>query len=295
MTKLWWAQIKSVIRLEIKKTLFARRGLWIYILALLPLLLFTAHTVLTSHQRARSRQLAIGNEKALTYQDLLAIKTGMMSQEVITQLGKPPIRFHWNEQRPLKSGEGEVIHHENYHYSDGANDLYIDFADGKASNVHIREGYNLAQDSVVFAGVFQFFYLRLGIFFGCLGIFMNLFRGEILDKSLHFYFLAPIRRDVLMVGKFLAGLLATCTIFVTSRRAGFVPRSIQLIPRPTPLPTGMRGWLDTFANPFSAALPCEERDGFLDEVTALLKPVLCDTNGKWTADYTRLRFAAIKP
>ena len=45
---------------------------------------------------------------------------------------------------------------------------------------------------------------------------MNLFRGEILDKTLHFYFLAPIRRDVLMVGKFLAGLLATCAIFVTS-------------------------------------------------------------------------------
>jgi hypothetical protein len=45
---------------------------------------------------------------------------------------------------------------------------------------------------------------------------MNLFRGEILDRSLHFYFLAPIRREVLMAGKFLAGLLATCTIFVTS-------------------------------------------------------------------------------
>jgi len=230
MTKLWWAQIKSVIRLEIKKTLFARRGLWIYILALLPLLLFTAHTVLTSHQRARSRRLAIGNEKALTYQDLLAIKTGMTSQEIITQLGKPPIRFHWNEQRPLKSGEGEVIHHENYHYSDGVNDLYIDFADGKASNVHIREGYNLAQDSVVFAGVFQFFYLRLGIFFGCLGIFMNLFRGEILDKSLHFYFLAPIRRDVLMVGKFLAGLLATCTIFVTSELLQMIAFNWQFSP-----------------------------------------------------------------
>jgi SAM-dependent methyltransferase len=79
------------------------------------------------------------------------------------------------------------------------------------------------------------------------------------------------------------------------RRAGFVPQSVQLIPRPTPLPTGMRGWLDTFANPFSAALPCEERCGFLDEVTALLKPILCDADGKWTADYTRLRFAAIKP
>jgi hypothetical protein len=79
------------------------------------------------------------------------------------------------------------------------------------------------------------------------------------------------------------------------RRAGFVPQSVQLIPRPTQLPTGMRGWLDTFANPFSAALPFEERCGFLDEVTALLKPILCDADGNWTADYTRLRFAAIKP
>src|SRR5207302_9276657 len=53
MTKLWWAQIKAVIRLEMKKTCFARRGLWIYILALLPLLLFTAHTVFTSRDREK--------------------------------------------------------------------------------------------------------------------------------------------------------------------------------------------------------------------------------------------------
>jgi SAM-dependent methyltransferase len=79
------------------------------------------------------------------------------------------------------------------------------------------------------------------------------------------------------------------------QRAGFVPRSVQLIPRPTPLPTGMRGWLETFANPFCAALASDRRDDFLDEVTALLKPVLCDSQGRWTADYMRLRFAAIKP
>jgi SAM-dependent methyltransferase len=81
------------------------------------------------------------------------------------------------------------------------------------------------------------------------------------------------------------------------RRVGFTPQSVQLIPRPTPLPTGMRGWLETFANPLCAALPhpLEERGEFLDEVTALLKPVLCDANGRWTADYTRLRFAAVKP
>jgi ABC-type transport system involved in multi-copper enzyme maturation permease subunit len=78
--------------------------------------------------------------------------------------------------------------------------------------------------------VFQFFYLRLAIFFGCLGIFMNLFRGEILDKSLHFYFLAPVRRDVLMVGKFLAGLLATCIIFVTSELIQFAVFTGQFSP-----------------------------------------------------------------
>jgi hypothetical protein len=79
------------------------------------------------------------------------------------------------------------------------------------------------------------------------------------------------------------------------RRAGFVPQSVQLLPRPTPLPTGMRGWLETFANPFCAAFAPPERVRFLDEVTALLKPVLCDVQGRWTADYTRLRFSAIKP
>ena len=78
------------------------------------------------------------------------------------------------------------------------------------------------------------------------------------------------------------------------RRAGFVPQSVQLIPRPTPLPTGMRGWLETFANPFCAALAQNERDDFLDEVTALLKPVLRDSQGRWPADYMRLRFVAIK-
>ena len=67
-----------------------------------------------------------------------------------------------------------------------------------------------------------------------------------------------------------------------------------LFPRPTPLPTGMRGWLETFANPFCAALAPNERGDFLDEVTAMLSPVLCDSQGRWTADYMRLRFAALK-
>jgi trans-aconitate methyltransferase len=77
-------------------------------------------------------------------------------------------------------------------------------------------------------------------------------------------------------------------------RAGFIAESVQLTPRPTPLPTGMRGWLETFANPFCGAVPKEDRGELLDEVTTLLRPVLCDDKGRWTADYMRLRFAARK-
>jgi ABC-type transport system involved in multi-copper enzyme maturation permease subunit len=228
--KLWWAQIKSVVRLEMKKTFFARRGLWIYILALLPLLLFTARGIVVSHDRERTRQIGQQSEKRLTYQDLVAVKPGMTSQEVIALLGKPPRQFHWNEQTQIESGTAVDVPHEDYHYSDGANALFVEFADGKVVGINIHHAFDLPEDSVVFAGVFQFFYLRLAIFFGCLGIFMNLFRGEVLDKSLHFYFLAPIRRDVLMVGKFLAGLLATCIIFMTSEALQIVAFTSQFSP-----------------------------------------------------------------
>jgi hypothetical protein len=36
-----------------------------------------------------------------------------------------------------------------------------------------------------------------------------LFRGEIVEKSLHYYFLSPMRRELLVAGKFLAGLITT--------------------------------------------------------------------------------------
>jgi trans-aconitate methyltransferase len=75
-------------------------------------------------------------------------------------------------------------------------------------------------------------------------------------------------------------------------QAGFRVEYIELIPRPTPLPTGMRGWLKTFAIPLTHSVPKESREDFLDEVTERLRPVLCDSSGRWTADYVRLRFLA---
>ena len=69
---------------------------------------------------------------------------------------------------------------------------------------------------------------------------------------------------------------------------------VAVIPRPTPLPTGMRRWLGTFANRFCDALPPAEWDQYLNDVTARLAPVLRDGQGRWTADYTRLRFKATR-
>jgi SAM-dependent methyltransferase len=77
-------------------------------------------------------------------------------------------------------------------------------------------------------------------------------------------------------------------------RGGFVVSYIALIPRPTPLPGDITGWLETFAESFTTTLPPAERPSYVAEVREVLRPELCDAEGKWTADYVRLRFAANK-
>jgi len=67
--------------------------------------------------------------------------------------------------------------------------------------------------SQVYAAIYGGLILRTLVFFGCAWVFMNLFRGEVVDRSLHYYFLAPVRREVLVVGKYLSGLIATVVLF----------------------------------------------------------------------------------
>jgi ABC-type transport system involved in multi-copper enzyme maturation permease subunit len=136
MMQLWRRQIAAVLRLEMKKTFFSRRGWWIYCLAAGPVLITLLHWLFELHRR--------GND-----------------------------------------------HH-------------------------------LGDDSIVFAALFQVFYLRATIFFGCMGIFSNLFRGEMLEKTLHYYYLTPLRRELLVIGKYLAGLSAALVLFVGSTAAAFL-------------------------------------------------------------------------
>jgi trans-aconitate methyltransferase len=78
-------------------------------------------------------------------------------------------------------------------------------------------------------------------------------------------------------------------------RAGFRVVSIAHFPRPTPLPGDVVGWLETFGESFTIALPEAERRAFLEEVRAALEPRLRDASGIWVADYVRLRFWAALP
>jgi trans-aconitate methyltransferase len=76
--------------------------------------------------------------------------------------------------------------------------------------------------------------------------------------------------------------------------AGFTVQSIDLIPRPTPLPNGMHAWLNTFRNGVLDHLTQTDRVTAVENTIALLEPILRDADGNWTADYVRLRFHATK-
>ena len=73
-----------------------------------------------------------------------------------------------------------------------------------------------------FAEVFHFFLLRFVVFFANAMIFVRLFRGEILEKSLHYTLLAPLPRKVLVFGKYLGGVLSASLILVFTTALTYV-------------------------------------------------------------------------
>src|SRR6476620_7139657 len=78
-----------------------------------------------------------------------------------------------------------------------------------------REWKDFTLYSMIYAVFYGGLILRTVVFFGCAWIFMNLFRGEIVDRSLHYYFLSALRREVLLTGKYLSGLVTSIILFTT--------------------------------------------------------------------------------
>lgn len=107
-----------------------------------------------------------------------------------------------------------------------------------ASGIFADDEPTLATAKASFAATFGRLLLGACLFFGCALVFTQLFRGEILRQSLHFYFLSPLRRELLAIAKYGAGVLATWALFGTATVLSFL-----LIY----LPLGTAWLLDDFA------------------------------------------------
>lgn len=243
----WLKQIASVMRLELKKSFFARRGLWIYLLAFGPALLYLIHAIDVTRDH-ESRQ-AMLKSHPVNGAALQLIRVGMTDEEVVAILGEP---YAKNEFRRRRDGPERF----NYLYTDGDSNFSFFIVDGTVRYISQQDRCNVEKDSAIFATVFQFFYLRLAIFFGCVGIFTNLFRGEMLDKSLHFYLLAPMRREVLLAGKYLAGLLAAVVIFTLGTAAQIAALSWHFEPGQVAAYMHATGWSDITSYLAVTALAC---------------------------------------
>lgn len=132
--RLYGSQIFVLVRNEVRRNLFTRRRLWIYLLALIPVIMIVGHAI---------------------------------------------------------------------------------------SDINNTNPSQIEEDTQVLAGIVQIYYFRLGIFFACMAIFTWLFRGEMVEKTLHYQFLVPVRREVLVVGKFLAGVAVAVALFETGVLACF--------------------------------------------------------------------------
>ena len=79
-----------------------------------------------------------------------------------------------------------------------------------------------------FGAFYGTLFARLVIFFVCMLVFTRLFRAEIQERSLHYAFLTPVRRSVLVAGKFLAGFTAVGAVLAAAAAASFLAHFLPL-------------------------------------------------------------------
>jgi len=199
-------QAWTIARLELRRVFFSKRSLWVFLLAFFPALIFFIAAKEKSEHRTE------WNAQRTEASRLNMLEEGMAESRV-RELAGAPVSEHTYRGRRREPGSRERVQGRYMMYFDGDRQIHLNLEDGVVRRVNVDPLDSPEQDRQVYAGVFQYFYLRLAIFFGCLGIFMNLFRGEMLDKTLHFWFLGPVRRETLLAGKYLAGLMAAVTIF----------------------------------------------------------------------------------
>lgn len=223
-------QVVIIARLEARRAFFSKRAFWVYFLALFPAAAFVLHIIETRVEVERYRRYPLAEATLVD-----SITTGETPEQVLARVGKPfydrsfsrRVQSEVKEKGKNRDRDRERVQFRVMGYFDGARRTDLVFRNGALERKNVRLMLNFEEDRSIFAGIFQMFYLRLAIFFGCLGIFMNLFRGEMLDKTLHFWLLAPVRREVLLGGKYAAGLLASVLIFTAGAGLAFL---VMLLP-----------------------------------------------------------------
>jgi ABC-type transport system involved in multi-copper enzyme maturation permease subunit len=227
MTKFRARQAWAIARIEMRRAFLSKRAFWVYLLAILPAVIFIGHGLEMKFRESRYQGRGVTPPEVVD-----SFTKGDKLEDVLKRAPKPVEDHEWSFRRShddeSEPGEenrklrlSERVEGRSLTYYDGQRRVHVSFEDGLLTRMRSESMKKFEEDRSVFAGVFQYFYLRLAIFFGCLGIFMNLFRGEMLDKTLHYWFLAPARREVLLVGKYLAGLVAATVIFTGGAALGF--------------------------------------------------------------------------
>ncbi len=251
-----------IARLQLKRVFFSKRSFWIFFLALLPSIIFLVHGIkIKIDTRFMSSQITPAAV-------LESFSNGTSEQDVLKNAGNPL------KSRVYKFGpQKQTTRHMTYY--DGKRQWNLFFRDGFMYSKRSRLVIDLHEDREVYAAIFQVYYLRMAIFFGCLGIFMNLFRGDMMDKTLHFWFLAPARREVLLAGKYLAGIIAAVSIFAAGAVLSYF---IMLWPNHSSQVTAFwqdQGFNNLFSYASSAALACAGYGSvFLASGLILKNPVL---------------------
>jgi ABC-type transport system involved in multi-copper enzyme maturation permease subunit len=84
---------------------------------------------------------------------------------------------------------------------------FLRFADEAARHGNMQEEL---------ANLYHGLIVRVVLFFGSLALFVNLVRGEVEDRTLHYLLLTPVRRQSIVVAKYLAAVGTGWLLFVGS-------------------------------------------------------------------------------
>src|ERR1019366_5164367 len=136
----WVSQILAVMRLELSKSFFSRRGLWIYLLAFGPAALYLIHAIDVT--RDHERHLALAAAHPVSTMALHLVHEGTTEKELQDLLGELYFKNEFNGNGRRRGGSSFAT----YRYTDGESDFGFLVVDGEVRNINEQDRCNLTKD-----------------------------------------------------------------------------------------------------------------------------------------------------